>query len=152
MIINQNTNIMNVLKLTLVATSIFALSLGSFAQGKKMEKADKPQKDKIEALKEKLNLDDAQVAKLKETHTRIEAKNKAIDLKMEPLQEQLKALKKEKKANKENMNAEIEKVLTPAQLAKYKEMKAANQEKRAANKKGPMKQGATKQGMKPKKQ
>ena len=142
---------MNALKLTLVATSIFALSLGGFAQEKKLEKANKPKKDKIEALKEKLNLDDVQVAKLKETRTQIEAKNKAIDVKMEPLQEQLKVLKKEKKANKESMNAEIEKVLTPEQLIKYKEMKAANQEKKAA-KKGAARQGATKQGMKQKNQ
>jgi hypothetical protein len=134
---------MNVLKLTLVATSIFALSLGSFAQGKRMEKADQPKKDKIEALKEKLNLDDAQVVKLKEVHTNFEEKNKVLEAKMDPLQKQLKALKAEKKTNKENMDAEIEKVLTPQQLTKYKEMKAAHQEKKAAKK------AEMKQGMKP---
>lgn len=131
---------MNALKLTLVATSIFALSLGSSAQGKKASNADKPKKDKIEALKEKLNLDDVQVSKLKEFHTSFEGKNKAIDSKMEPLQEQLKALREEKKNNKEVMNAEIEKVLTPEQLIKFKELKADHQEKKAA-KKADMKQG-----------
>lgn len=134
---------MNVLKLTLVASSIFALSIGVFAQGKRSDNADKPKRDKIEALKEKLQLDDAQTAKLKEVHTDFEAKNKALDLKMDPLQEQLKALRKEKKNNIEGMNAEIEKVLTPEQLVKYKEMKAAHQDKRAAKK------GEMKQGMKP---
>ena len=131
---------MNVLKLTLVASSIFALSLVGFAQGKSAEKADKPKKDKIEALKEKLQLDDAQTAKLKEVQINFEAKNKELDAKMDPLKEQLKALKKEKKSNRDKMNNEIEKVLTPEQLVKFKELKVAHQEKRVS-KKGGMKQG-----------
>lgn len=79
-------------------------------------------------LVKELELTPKQAEQLKAIHQKQKAENKAIQEKMAPLKSEMKILKEKKKALKEIRMKEIESLLTPEQLIKYKELKEKKKE------------------------
>lgn len=133
---------MKVLKLTMAVAAITLISAICQAQpggghpgqhergmlhegGKHNAKHDKGAK-----LAKELELTSKQAEQLKAIHEKQRAENKIIQEKMAPLKKEMKALKEQKKALKEIKMKEIEALLTPEQLVKFKELKEKRKEKR----------------------
>ena len=92
------------------------LGLGVFGFAQTTAKADHSQKkaERLQQMKQELNLTDAQVAQLKALH-----ESKAAERKAEM------AAKKEDRMQKMKENeAEMQKILTPEQYKKFQELKA----------------------------
>ena len=109
------------------------LGLGVFGFAQTTAKADHSQKkaERLQQMKQELNLTDAQVAQLKALH-----ESKAAERKQEM------ATKKIDRAQKMKENeAEMQKILTPEQYKKFQELKAKKmaerkekfQERKSAN-------------------
>ncbi|GGG54659.1 hypothetical protein [Epilithonimonas arachidiradicis] len=92
------------------------LGLGVFGFAQTTTKADFTQKkaERLQQMKQELNLTDAQVAQIKALH-----ESKAAERKQEM------AAKKEDRMQKMQQNeAEMQKILTPEQYKKFQELKA----------------------------
>ncbi len=116
------------LKIVLITMSFMAFTSLCTAQ----KAASKSKKDRYEALKIKLDLNDSQISEMKAIDANYAAKHKELKAKIDPKRDQLEVLKLEKKENKKSQIQEIEGVLTPEQLTKYRAMKQAHKEKKDA--------------------
>jgi periplasmic protein CpxP/Spy len=103
------------------------IAVGGFAQGKRQTKTADERAEKVtNKMKEKLNLTDEQVQKVK-----------AINLEAAQQKDTMKTAAKEKRAEMKekvktieaNRDAKIKEVLTDAQKAEYEKMKAKGKEK-----------------------
>lgn len=113
----------------LILVGFVAAMMGANLHAQEMRTSDKRvnKEARLVKLQEKLDLTDAQVAALKDLDLKFIPKEKALEAKRE-------ALRKEQKAFHERKIAEMEKILTPEQLEKFRatksKRKAHFQEKR----------------------
>ncbi len=113
------------MKKLILSAAFLGLGVFGFAQQSKSISGDHTQKkaEHLQKMKQELNLTDAQVLQLKALHEK-----KALERKADF------AAKKEDRMQKMKQNeAEMQKILTPDQFNKYKEMKAKKMAERKAN-------------------
>ena len=116
----------------LILSSAF-LGLGVFGFAQTTAKADHSQKkaERLQQMKQELNLTDAQVAQLKALHESKAAERKA----------EMTAKKEDRMQKMKENEAEMQKILTPEQYKKFQELKAKKmaerkekfQERKSAN-------------------
>ena len=109
------------------------LGLGVFGFAQTTAKADHSQKkaERLQQMKQELNLTDAQVAQLKALHESKAAERKA----------EMTAKKEDRMQKMKENEAEMQKILTPEQYKKFQELKAKKmaerkekfQERKSAN-------------------
>lgn len=99
----------------LILSSAF-LGLGVFGFAQTTAKADHSQKkaERLQQMKQELNLTDAQVAQLKALHESKAAERKA----------EMTAKKEDRMQKMKENEAEMQKILTPEQYKKFQELKA----------------------------
>ena len=116
---------MKLIRIALIGLFSLVLSTGVYAQEEVAKKENK--------LVEQLGLNDTQETSMKEINKKYQPQIKAVkddsSLKQTEKKAKLKALKADKLK-------EIEGVLTPEQMTKYKEIKAANKGKKGKKGKG----------------
>lgn len=111
------------------------LGLGVFGFAQTTAKADHSQKkaERLQQMKQELNLTDAQVAQLKALHESKAAERKA----------EMTAKKEDRMQKMKENEAEMQKILTPDQYKKFQELKAKKMADRKANFKDRKKVDAT---------
>ncbi|WP_312766619.1 hypothetical protein [Epilithonimonas sp.] len=111
------------------------LGLGVFGFAQTTVKADFSQKkaERLQQMKQELNLTDAQVAQIKALH-----ESKAAERKQE-----MTAKKEDRMQKMKENEAEMQKILTPEQFKKFQELKAKKMAERKAQFKDRKKADAT---------
>ncbi|MCD9856381.1 hypothetical protein LUD75_16785 [Epilithonimonas sp. JDS] len=104
------------------------LGLGVFGFAQQTTKADFTQKraEKLQQMKQELNLSDAQVAQIKALH----------EAKAAERQQNVSAKKEDRMQKMKQNEAEMQKILTPEQYKKFQELKAKKMAERKENFKG----------------
>jgi len=112
------------MKKLFLTAAFLGLGVFGFAQTTQARKADFEQKkaERLQKMKQELNLSDAQVAQIKALHER-----KAAERKQEML-----AKKEDRMKMMKDNEADMQKILTPEQYKKFQELKA----KKMAERKG----------------